>query len=253
MAALGHRRLARVRFRSLRRTIPRPMRISRRARWISSITHIDDAIYEAGWDVIHDRLDVRSFDLGVGHSKQAREFYEPGLRGDGDFPYPTVNVWPAVDGSRVYRPPVCPVTFAERDLVALQSQPARSAMDPSRSPTSMTSVRARVHVDDFTGEARGGTFPAYGRRRVPVQVQPGARVARRRGCGRGISPRPLREGAHLQGTLPRSATRSSICAKAQAAQAKSATAEGDAGGQSSSAPWPTPRPSGTVNAQNQTI
>ena len=38
--------------------------------------HIDDAIYEAGWDVIHDRHDVRSFDLGVGHSKQAKDYYK---------------------------------------------------------------------------------------------------------------------------------------------------------------------------------
>ena len=76
--------------------------------------HIDDAIYEAGWDVIHDRLDVRSFDLGVGHSKQAKEFYEQVFECDGDF-YPTVNVWPAVDGSGVHVS-VCPVTFAERDL-----------------------------------------------------------------------------------------------------------------------------------------
>ena len=63
--------------------------------------HIDNAIYEAGWDVIHDRLDVRSFDLGVGHSKQAKEFYEQVFECDGDF-YPTVNVWPAVDGSGVH-------------------------------------------------------------------------------------------------------------------------------------------------------
>lgn len=59
--------------------------------------HIDDTIYSQGWGVIHDCLDPSSFDLEVGHSKQAIEFYEQVFDCDGDF-YPTVNVWPAVDG-----------------------------------------------------------------------------------------------------------------------------------------------------------
>ena len=38
--------------------------------------HIDDTIYSQGWGAIHDCLDPNSFDLEVGHSKQAIEFYE---------------------------------------------------------------------------------------------------------------------------------------------------------------------------------
>ena len=78
---------------------------------------------------------------GVGHSKQAIEFYERVFDCDGDF-YPTVNVWPAVDGGGVHVPSALSLSGSET-WPSTRSMPARSAMGPSRSATSRTSAPVR--------------------------------------------------------------------------------------------------------------
>lgn len=100
--------------------------------------HIDDAVYSQGWDVIHDHLDPNSFDLGVGHSVQAREFYEQVLEHAGDYDC-TVNIWPAVDGGGVHVS-VCPSPTGATTWPSTRSMPTRSATAPSRSATSRTSA-----------------------------------------------------------------------------------------------------------------
>lgn len=190
--------------------------------------HIDDAIYEAGWDVIHDRLDVRSFDLGVGHSKQAKEFYEQVFECDGDF-YPTVNVWPAVDGSGVHVS-VCPVTFAERDLAVYKVDAGKIGDGPITIPDLDDIGTREVHVDDFTEKPEevrlflrtDGDVYLFGSslgKSLAVEDADEEDIA--------YALREVR-------TYCKDATEKRdpqlICAKAQAAAAKSATAEGDAGG-----------------------
>ena len=190
--------------------------------------HIDNAIYEAGWDVIHDRLDVRSFDLGVGHSKQAKEFYEQVFECDGDF-YPTVNVWPAVDGSGVHVS-VCPVTFAERDLAVYKVDAGKIGDGPITIPDLEDIGTREVHVDDFTEKPEEVRF--FLRTDGDVYLfgsSLGKSLAVEDADEDDIAP-ALREVRTYCKDATEKRDPQLICAKAQAAAAKSATAEGDAGG-----------------------
>ena len=190
--------------------------------------HIDDAIYEAGWDVIHDRLDVRSFDLGVGHSKQAKEFYEQVFECDGDF-YPTVNVWPAVDGSGVHVS-VCPVTFAERDLAVYKVDAGKIGDGPITIPDLEDIGTREVHVDDFTEKPEEVRF--FLRTDGDVYLfgsSLGKSLAVEDADEDDIAP-ALREVRTYCKDATEKRDPQLICAQAQAAAAKSATAEGDAGG-----------------------
>ena len=190
--------------------------------------HIDDAIYEAGWDVIHDRLDVRSFDLGVGHSKQAKEFYEQVFECDGDF-YPTVNVWPAVDGSGVHVS-VCPVTFAERDLAVYKVEAGKIGDGPITIPDLEDIGTREVHVDDFTEKPEEVRFFLHTDGDVYLFGSSlGKSLAVEDADEEDIAP-ALREVRTYCKDATEKRDPQLICAKAQAAAAKSATAEGDAGG-----------------------
>ena len=190
--------------------------------------HIDDAIYEAGWDVIHDRLDVRSFDLGVGHSKQAKEFYEQVFECDGDF-YPTVNVWPAVDGSGVHVS-VCPATFAERDLAVYKVDAGKIGDGPITIPDLEDIGTREVHVDDFTEKPEEVRF--FLRTDGDVYLfgsSLGKSLAVEDADEEDIAG-ALREVRNYCKDATEKRDPQLICAKAQAAASKSAAAEGDVGG-----------------------
>ena len=167
--------------------------------------HIDDAVYSQGWDVIHDHLDPNSFDLGVGHSVQAREFYEQVLEHAGDYDC-TVNIWPAVDGGVVHVS-VCPVAHGGNDLAVYSVDATRSATAPSRSATSRTSAAARSTLrTSRSGPMRCASSCA----RTPMRIcsapawasrSPSSTPARR------ISRPPCARCAPTARTPPRSATR----------------------------------------------
>lgn len=109
--------------------------------------HIDDTIYSQGWDAIHDHLDPDSFDLGVGHSVQAKEFYKQVFECAGDYDS-TVNVWPAVDGGGVHVS-VCPVAHGGNDL-AVYSVDADKIGDNPITIRDLDDVGTReVYVEDF--------------------------------------------------------------------------------------------------------
>ena len=190
--------------------------------------HIDDTIYSQGWGAIHDCLDPNSFDLEVGHSKQAIEFYEQVFDCDGDF-YPTVNVWPAVDGGGVHVS-VCPVTFGERDL-AVYKVDAGKIGDGPITIRDLDDVGAReVHVDDFAEKPEEVRF--FLRTDADVYLfgsSLGKSLAVEDADEEDIAP-ALREVRTYCIGAGKNRDPQLICAKAQAAAAKSATAEGDAGG-----------------------
>ena len=190
--------------------------------------HIDDTIYSQGWGVIHDCLDPSSFDLEVGHSKQAIEFYEQVFDCDGDF-YPTVNVWPAVDGGGVHVS-VCPVTFGERDL-AVYKVDAGKIGDGPITIRDLEDVGTReVHVDDFAEKPEEVRF--FLRTDADVYLfgsSLGKSLAVEDADEEDIAP-ALREVRTYCIDAGKNRDPQLICAKAQAAAAKSAAAEGDAGG-----------------------
>lgn len=190
--------------------------------------HIDDTIYSQGWGVIHDCLDPSSFDLEVGHSKQAIEFYEQVFDCDGDF-YPTVNVWPAVDGGGVHVS-VCPITFGERDL-AVYKVDAGKIGDGPITIRDLDDVGTReVHVDDFAEKPEEVRF--FLRTNADVYLfgsSLGKSLAVEDADEEDIAP-ALREVRTYCIDAGKNRDPQLICAKAQAAAAKSATAEGDAGG-----------------------
>ena len=189
---------------------------------------IDDTIYSQGWGVIHDCLDPSSFDLEVGHSKQAIEFYERVFDCDGDF-YPTVNVWPAVDGGGVHVS-VCPVTFGERDL-AVYKVDAGKIGDGPITIRDLEDVGIReVHVDDFAEKPEEVRF--FLRTDADVYLfgsSLGKSLAFDDADEEDIAP-ALREVRTYCIDAGKNRDPQLICAKAQAAAAKSAAAEGDAGG-----------------------
>lgn len=190
--------------------------------------HIDDTIYSQGWAVIYDCLDPNSFDLGVGHSKQAIEFYERVFDCDGDF-YPTVNVWPAVDGGGVHVS-VCPVTFGKRDL-AVYKVDAGKIGDGPITIRDLEDVGTReVHVDDFAEKPEEVRF--FLRTDADVYLfgsSLGKSLAVEDADEGDIAP-ALREVRTYCIDASKNRDPQLICAKAQAAAAKSAAAEGDAGG-----------------------
>lgn len=190
--------------------------------------HIDDTIYSQGWGVIHDCLDPNSFDLEVGHSKQAIEFYEQVFDCDGDF-YPTVNVWPAVEGGGVHVS-VCPVTFGERDL-AVYKVDAGKIGDGPITIRDLDDVGAReIHVDDFAEKPEEVRF--FLRTDADMYLfgsSLGKSLAVEDADEEDIAP-ALREVRTYCIDASKNRDPQLICAKAQAAAAKSATAEGDAGG-----------------------
>lgn len=190
--------------------------------------HINDVIYEAGWGIIHDCLDPNSFDLGVGHSVRAKEFYKQVFDCDGDF-CPSVNVWPAVDGSSVHVS-VCPVTPGERDL-AVYSVDADKIGDGPITVRDLEGIGKReVHVDDFEEDVE--EVRSFLRTDADVYMfgsSLGKSLAVEDADGEDIAP-ALRE---VRGFCKDAAEKRDpqlIGAKAQAAAAKSAMAEGEAGG-----------------------
>ena len=162
--------------------------------------HIDDAVYSQGWDVIHDHLDPNSFDLGVGHSVQAREFYEQVLEHAGDYDC-TVNIWPAVDGGGVHVS-VCPVAHGGNDL-AVYSVDADKIGDSAITVRDLEDVGCReVYVEDFTELQLGQVAHR------PVHRQGGYRARPARGArllqGRRREARPVphrRHGPGLRGQI----------------------------------------------------
>ena len=190
--------------------------------------HIDDAVYSQGWGVIHDHLDPNSFDLGVGHSVQAREFYEQVFECAGDYDC-TVNIWPAVDGGGVHVS-VCPVTFGERDL-AVYKVDAGKIGDGPITIRDLDDVGAReVHVDDFAEKPEEVRF--FLRTDADVYLfgsSLGKSLAVEDADEEDIAP-ALREVRSYCIGVSKNRDPQLICAKAQSAAAKSATAEGDAGG-----------------------
>lgn len=190
--------------------------------------HIDDTIYSQGWAVIYDCLDPNSFDLGVGHSKQAIEFYERVFDCDGDF-YPTVNVRPAVDGGGVHVS-VCPVTFGKRDL-AVYKVDAGKIGDGPITIRDLEDVGTReVHVDDFAEKPEEVRF--FLRTDADVYLfgsSLGKSLAVEDADEGDIAP-ALREVRTYCIDASKNRDPQLICAKAQAAAAKSAAAEGDAVG-----------------------
>lgn len=190
--------------------------------------HIDDAVYSQGWDVIHDHLDPNSFDLGVGHSVQAREFYEQVLEHAGDYDC-TVNIWPAVDGGGVHVS-VCPVAHGGNDL-AVYSVDADKIGDSAITVRDLEDVGCReVYVEDFTErpdevrfflrtDADAYMFGSSLGKSLTVQY-----------TGKEDIAPALRE---VRAYCKDAAEKRDPCligAMAQASAAKSATAEGEAGG-----------------------
>lgn len=136
--------------------------------------HIDDMIFEDGWKTIHDRLDPRSFDLGVGRSKI----------GDG------------------------PITVRDLDSIGTRE----------------------VHVDDFWEKPE--EVRLFLRTDADVYLfgsSLGKSLTVEDRAGDDIAP-ALREVRTYCKDATEKRDPQLICAKAQAAAAKSATAEGDAGG-----------------------
>lgn len=190
--------------------------------------HIDDAAYSQDWDVIHDHLDPNSFDLGVGHSVQAREFYEQVFEHAGDYDC-TVNIWPAVDGGGVHVS-VCPVAHGGNDL-AVYSVDADKIGDSAITVRDLEDVGCReVYVEDFTErpdevrfflrtDADAYMFGSSLGKSLTVQY-----------TGKEDIAPALRE---VRAYCKDAAEKRDPCligAMAQASAAKSATAEGEAGG-----------------------
>lgn len=187
-----------------------------------------DAVYSQGWDVIHDHLDPNSFDLGVGRGAQAREFYEQVLEHAGDYDC-TVNIWPAIDGGGVHVS-VCPVAHGGNDL-AVYSVDADKIGDGAITVRDLEDVGCReVYVEDFTErpdevrfflrtDADAYMFGSSLGKSLTVQY-----------TGKEDIAPALRE---VRAYCKDAAEKRDPCligAMAQASAAKSATAEGEAGG-----------------------
>lgn len=190
--------------------------------------HIDDAIHAAGWGIIHDCLDPNSFDLGVGHGVQAKEFYEQVFDCDGDYDS-TVNVWPSVDGSGVHVS-AWPVTPGGCDL-AVYSVDAGKIGDEPITVRDLEDIGTReVHVDNFAEKPEEVRF--FLRTDADVYLfgsSLGKSLEVEDRAGEDIAP-ALREVRTYCKDATEKRDPQLICAKAQAAAAKSATAEGEAGG-----------------------
>lgn len=190
--------------------------------------HIDDTVYSQGWGVIHDHLDPNSFDLGVGHSVQAKEFYEQVFDCDGDYDS-TVNVWPSVDGSGVHVS-AWPVTPGGCDL-AVYSVDAGKIGDEPITVRDLEDIGTReVHVDNFAEKPEEVRF--FLRTDADVYLfgsSLGKSLEVEDRAGEDIAP-ALREVRTYCKDATEKRDPQLICAKAQAAAAKSATAEGEAGG-----------------------
>lgn len=190
--------------------------------------HIDDMIFEDGWKTIHDRLDPRSFDLGVGRSKQAIDFYEHVFDCGGD-PDSNVHVWPAVEdgGAHVC---VCPVSSGEHDL-AVYSVDVDKIGDGPITVRDLDSIGTReVHVDDFWEKPE--EVRLFLRTDADVYLfgsSLGKSLTVEDRAGDDIAP-ALREVRTYCKDATEKRDPQIIGAMAQAAAAKSATAEGDAGG-----------------------
>ena len=190
--------------------------------------HIDDTVYSQGWGVIHDHLDPNSFDLGVGHTVQAREFYEQVFECAGDYDC-TVNIWPAVDGGGVHVS-VCPVAHGGNDL-AVYSVDADKIGDSAITVRDLEDVGCReVYVEDFTERPDEVRF--FLRADADAYMfgsSLGKSLAVEDADEEDIAP-ALREVRTYCKDATEKRDPQIIGAMAQAAAAKSATAEGDAGG-----------------------
>lgn len=189
---------------------------------------IDDTVYSQGWGVIHDHLDPNSFDLGVGHTVQAREFYEQVFECAGDYDC-TVNIWPAVDGGGVHVS-VCPVAHGGNDL-AVYSVDADKIGDGAITVRDLEDVGCReVYVEDFTERPDEVRF--FLRTDADVYMfgsSLGKSLTVQYTGKEDIAP-ALRE---VRAYCKDAAEKRDPCligAMAQASAAKSATAEGEAGG-----------------------
>lgn len=189
---------------------------------------LDDMIFEDGWKTIHDRLDPRSFDLGVGRSKQAIDFYEHVFDCGGD-PDSNVHVWPAVEdgGAHVC---VCPVSSGEHDL-AVYSVDVDKIGDGPITVRDLDSIGTReVHVDDFWEKPE--EVRLFLRTDADVYLfgsSLGKSLTVEDRAGDDIAP-ALREVRTYCKDATEKRDPQIIGGMAQAAAAKSATAEGDAGG-----------------------
>lgn len=191
--------------------------------------HIDDTIYSQGWGIIHDYLDPDSFDLGVGHSVQAKEFYKQVFECAGDYDS-TVNVWPAVDGGGVHVS-VCPVAHGGNDL-AVYSVDADKIGDNPITIRDLDDVGTReVYVEDFMErpdevrfflrtDADVFMFGSSLGKSLPVQY-----------TGKEDIGHMLRDVSACCKDAAEKRDPRLIGAMAQAAAVKSATADGEAGGE----------------------
>lgn len=190
--------------------------------------HIDDVIFEVGWKTIHDCLDSRSFDLGVGHSKQAIDFYEHVFDCGGDCDS-NVHFWPAVEDGKMHAC-VCPVTSGEHDLTVYSVDVDKIGEDPI-TVRDLEDVGTReVHVDDFWEKPEEVRF--FLRTDADVYLfgsSLGKSLAVEDADEVDIAP-ALREVRTYCKDATEKRDPQLVCAKAQAAAAKSATAAGEAGG-----------------------
>lgn len=191
-------------------------------------SHIDDTLYSQGWGVIHDHLDPDRFDLGVGHSVQAKEFYKQVFEGAGDYDS-TVNVWPAVDGGGVHVS-VCPVAHGGSDL-AVYLVDAGKIGDSPITVRDLEDVGTReVYVEDFT--ERSDELRFFLRTDADVYMfgsSLGKSLTVQYTGEEDIEP-ALREVSACCMDAAEKRDPRLIGAMAQAAAVKSATAEGEAGG-----------------------
>lgn len=180
------------------------------------------------WESIEPFDDVARAKLCFEHTVQAREFYEQVFECAGDYDC-TVNIWPAVDGGEVHVS-VCPVAHGGNDL-AVYSVDADKIGDNPITVRDLDDVGTReVYVEDFMERPDEVRF--FLRTDADVYMfgsSLGKSLTVQYTGEEDIAP-ALREVRAYCKDAAEKRDPCLISAMAQASAAKSATAEGEAGG-----------------------